>query len=112
MSVAWARAEDGDVALVANLLEHVARVSGVPVPALLSPRRALRYVEPRHVAMYLARELTDLSWHALAEIFQRDHTTLLFAHRKVRDGMSRRGVDSKRIHDLAKQVMRDMGVES
>ncbi len=38
----------------------------------------------RHIAMYLCRELTDLSLPKIGQLFgSRDHTTVLHAHRKV-----------------------------
>jgi chromosomal replication initiator protein len=53
---------------------------------LLSPRRNRRLVYARQVAMYLSRELTDLSLPSIAALFGgRDHTTVLHAHRKIKN---------------------------
>jgi chromosomal replication initiator protein len=52
---------------------------------LLSAKRSRQVVYARQVAMYLCRELTDLSLPAIGERFGgRDHTTVLHAHRQVR----------------------------
>jgi chromosomal replication initiator protein len=56
---------------------------------LASPKRSRRVVYARQVAMYLCRELTPLSLPAIAQRFGgRDHTTVLHAHRRIRDRLS------------------------
>jgi chromosomal replication initiator protein len=57
----------------------------LPIPALSSPKRSRQVVYARQVAMYLCRELTDLSLPAIGQRFGgRDHSTVLHAHRQVR----------------------------
>jgi len=52
---------------------------------LSSAKRGRQVVYARQVAMYLCRELTDLSLPAIGQRFGgRDHTTVLHAHRQVR----------------------------
>jgi len=61
-----------------------ARHFGVSRTEMRSPRRSATTVRTRHVAMYLARELTEHSLPAIARRFGgRDHTTALHACRKV-----------------------------
>ncbi len=64
--------------------EATAARLGTSVGAILSTSRAAPVVRARQVAMYLTRELTDLSLPAIAEAFnRRDHTTVLHATRKI-----------------------------
>jgi chromosomal replication initiator protein len=57
----------------------------LPTADLVSAKRSRQVVYARQVAMYLCRELTDLSLPAIGERFGgRDHTTVLHAHRQVR----------------------------
>ena len=56
----------------------------VSLDDLVSRSRASRVIWPRHVAMYLARELTDTTLPSLGRQFgNRDHTTVLHAHRRI-----------------------------
>jgi chromosomal replication initiator protein len=66
--------------LVADRLE-------VPVDEMLSrSRRAAPVARARQLAMYLSRELTDLSLPAIASAFNRsDHTTVMHAIRRVEE---------------------------
>lgn len=51
---------------------------------LLSSRRDAYVVRARHVAVYLAKELTDMSFPAIGRRFGgRDHTSILHAFRKI-----------------------------
>lgn len=46
-------------------------------------KRNRSIVLPRQVAMYLCRELTDLSLPRIGDEFGRDHTTIMHAHEKI-----------------------------
>ena len=66
---------------------------GVTVDDLEGPSRSKTLVGARQIAMYLCRELTDLSLPAIgAQFGNRDHTTVMHAERKIRSqiGESRR----------------------
>jgi len=56
---------------------------------LLSPSRAARLVWPRQVAMYLARENTDLTFPDIARRFGgRNHTTVMHAVKRTADRLT------------------------
>jgi chromosomal replication initiator protein len=69
---------------VDNIQKTVAEYYKIRVADLLSNKRARAVARPRQIAMALAKELTS---HSLPEIGQmfggRDHTTVLYACRKV-----------------------------
>ena len=48
-----------------------------------SPRRARSVARPRQVAMYLAKQLTQLSLPDIGRRFGRDHSTVLYGIRKI-----------------------------
>lgn len=68
---------------VAQILDATAHVTGVPVSALKSPCRRREWARPRQIAMYLAKELTLQSLPQIARAVGRDHTTVLYAARRV-----------------------------
>jgi chromosomal replication initiator protein len=56
----------------------VAEEFGVSLQELKTKRRNKQVVFPRQIAMYLSRELTDLSLPEVGELFGgKDHTTVL-----------------------------------
>ena len=50
---------------------------------LMSKRRTQHLAFCRQVAMYLCRELTDSSFPAIGERFERDHSTVIHAHNLI-----------------------------
>jgi chromosomal replication initiator protein len=84
---------------------HAADYYGVSVDDLEGPSRTKTLVSARQVAMYLCRELTDLSLPAIgAEFGNRDHTTVMHADRKIRGriGESRRMYEQ--VADLTNKI--------
>jgi chromosomal replication initiator protein len=69
---------------VNQVQEAVAAKLQIDTAVMLSPSRGASVCAARQLAMYLTRELTDLSLPAIAEAFnRRDHTTVIHAIRKV-----------------------------
>ena len=69
---------------VTEIQERTAEAFGVSVEALVSASRAGNLAWPRHVAMYLSRELTDQTLPAIGRAFGgRDHTTVLHAYKRT-----------------------------
>ena len=67
-----------------EIIKRVAAAFGITKKALLSPSRLRNVLLPRQVAMYLAHELAGLSLPRIGAAFERDHTTVLHACRKVK----------------------------
>jgi chromosomal replication initiator protein len=63
----------------------VAEEFGVSLQALKTRRRNKNIVFPRQVAMYLSRELTELSLPEIGDYFGgKDHTTVLHSYNKIK----------------------------
>ena len=66
------------------ILSAVAETTGVSVTEITGDKRSRQVVDARHLAMYLARELTDASLPKIGDrIGGRDHTTVLHAVEKI-----------------------------
>jgi len=69
----------------ATILTEVSTYFRISVDDLCGPSRSRTLVNARQVAMYLCRELTDLSLPKIGQEFGgRDHTTVMHAERKIR----------------------------
>ena len=66
----------------------VAEEFGISLGELKTKRRNKTIVLPRQVAMYLSRELTDLSLPEIGQFFGgKDHTTVLHSYNKIKGGL-------------------------
>jgi chromosomal replication initiator protein len=64
----------------------VAEEFGLSLPDLKMKRRNKNIVLPRQIAMYLSRELTDLSFPEIGNFFGgKDHTTVLHSYNKIKE---------------------------
>ena len=69
---------------VENIQKTVAEFFKIKLSDMYSKSRQAKVVRPRHVAMYLAKELTQKSLPEIGAKFDgRDHTTVLHAVRKI-----------------------------
>lgn len=71
----------------ADVIDAAANLFGVSIGDILGPRRHRHVVRARQVAMFVCRDLTDLSYPQLGTAFGgRHHTTVLDAVRKIEAG--------------------------
>ena len=84
--------------------EVVSATFGLPVDELRGHRRTADVVYPRHVAMHLARELTGASLLTIGRHFGRDHTTVIYADRRLRQQIRDDPQARDLVEDLTKRV--------
>ncbi|MBF9134825.1 chromosomal replication initiator protein DnaA, partial [Plantactinospora sp. S1510] len=78
---------------------------GVSLEDLRGQSRSRVLVNARQVAMYLCRELTDLSLPRIGQAFGgRDHTTVMHADRKIRQQMAERRSLYNQIAELTNRI--------
>ena len=66
----------------------IAEEFGLTLSELKTKRRTKTIVLPRQIAMYLSRELTDLSLPEIGKCFGgKDHTTVLHSYNKIKEKM-------------------------
>ncbi|MGV9181912.1 chromosomal replication initiator protein DnaA [Arcanobacterium canis] len=98
--------DPGNVTIsAAMIMAQVSGYFGIASADLKSPARTRSLTMPRHIAMYLCREMTDLSLPKIAEVFnRRDHTTVLNALRKVEALMAERQAVFNQVSELTSLV--------
>ncbi|WP_300046917.1 chromosomal replication initiator protein DnaA [Trueperella sp.] len=89
----------------ALIMNQVATYFGITTEDLKSPTRTRLLTQPRHIAMYMCREMTDLSLPKIAEAFnRRDHTTVLNALRKVESLMAEKQEIYNQVTELTSRI--------
>ena len=73
----------GQKVSIRDIQRATCRYFGIPMVDLLSHSKFPCHVEPRHVAMYLARNVARRPWLFIAREFKRDHSTIIHAVRKI-----------------------------
>jgi chromosomal replication initiator protein len=87
------------------IMNQVAAYFSVSVDDLCGQSRTHVLVTSRQIAMYLCRELTDLSLPKIGQLFGgRDHTTVMHAVRKIRQLMGERRSVFNQITELTNRI--------
>lgn len=75
---------------VKGIQKLIADKYNITIDEILSKKRTKAIAFPRQIAMYLSRELTDLSLPKIGEEFGgRDHTTVIHGHKKISDEITK-----------------------
>ena len=89
----------------ATIMGATAAYFGISLEDLCGSSRSRVLVTARQVAMYLCRELTDLSLPKIGQLFGgRDHTTVMHADRKIRSLMAERRSIYNQVTELTNRI--------
>ncbi|MFI2431638.1 chromosomal replication initiator protein DnaA [Streptomyces sp. NPDC018693] len=87
------------------IMSATADYFGLTVEDLCGTSRGRALVTARQIAMYLCRELTDLSLPKIGALFGgRDHTTVMHADRKIRNLMAERRSIYNQVTELTNRI--------
>jgi chromosomal replication initiator protein len=83
------------------IMAVTAEYFSVSIDDLCGPGKTKALATARQISMYLCRELTDLSLPKIGQTFgNRDHTTVMYADKKIRKEMAER----RRIYDQVQEL--------
>ena len=86
-------------------MAQTAAYFGLTIEDLCGTSRSRVLVTARQIAMYLCRELTDLSLPKIGQQFGgRDHTTVMHADRKIRQLMAERRSVYNQVTELTNRI--------
>ncbi|BDA64294.1 chromosomal replication initiator protein DnaA [Actinomyces capricornis] len=96
---------EGQEITTSLIMAQTADYFGITIDDLCSANRSRTIVSARHVAMYLCRELTDLSLPKIGREFGgRDHTTVMSADKKIRTLMAERRSTFNQVTELTSRI--------
>ncbi len=89
----------------ATIMAVTSAYYAVTIEDLCGSSRSRQLVTARQIAMYLCREMTDLSLPKIGQHFGgRDHTTVMHADRKIRELMSERRAIYNQVTELTNRI--------
>ncbi len=88
-----------------TIMAVTAEFFGVTMDDLSGPGKTKALAQARQIAMYLCRELTDLSLPRIGQTFGgRDHTTVMHADKKIRNEISLRRKTFEQVQELTARI--------
>ena len=97
--------ESANQTSAATIIAQTAAYFGLTIEDLQGASRSRVLVTARQIAMYLCRELTDLSLPKIGQQFGgRDHTTVMHADKKIRQLMAERRAIYNQVTELTNRI--------
>jgi len=96
--------EDNVIAPV-DIINHTAAYFKLTVDDLYGSSRSQAVATARQIAMYLCREMTNLSLPKIGQLFgNRDHTTVMYANKKISELMKERRSIYNQVTELTSRI--------
>jgi len=97
---------DGDnVIAPVDIINHTAEYFKLTVDDLYGSSRSQAVATARQIAMYLCREMTNLSLPKIGQLFgNRDHTTVMYANKKITELMKERRSIYNQVTELTSRI--------
>lgn len=89
---------------VHSITKIVCRHFDVSESDMKSPARNQKISHSRQIAVYLTRELTQMSFVSIAEFFNKKHPTILFSYEKIKEEIKTNNDLNEIICDLKKEI--------
>lgn len=87
------------------IMQVVCKFFNIKVSDIVSDKRSNNVAYPRQIAMYLCRELANMSFPGIGKDFGgRDHSTVLHAYSKIKDEYERNSETKDLIEDIKKAL--------
>ncbi|MGA5462515.1 chromosomal replication initiator protein DnaA [Mycobacterium sp. NPDC050041] len=88
----------------AAIMAATAEYFETTIEELRGPGKTRALAQSRQIAMYLCRELTELSLPKIGQAFGRDHTTVMYAEKKIRGEMAERREVFDHVKELTTRI--------
>ncbi len=92
---------------IEEIIFQVSKTFSVSEKDIISKRKTAAVAFARQVAMYIARETTELSYKAIGESFGKDHTTVLYNVQKIEEHLKNNPFDKELVDDIIKNLKND-----
>ncbi len=89
---------------VEKIISEVARSYNVSESDILSKKRKANLVLARKAAMYITREITQLTYEEMGDAFGRDHTTVLYGVQTTEKFLQDKPYERELIEDIIKNL--------
>lgn len=91
----------------AVIIDEVEKYYHLPSGSLVTKKRSNDVAYPRHIAMYLAREVLGESYPQIGIEFNRDHSTVMNAVKKIRENLSGDKELADKLQDLVNNIRKN-----
>jgi len=101
--------DDDSEITASTIISITAEYFGITIEEVTGTSRSRVYVTARQIAMYLCRQLTDLSLPKIGDHFGgKDHTTVMYAVKKVEDQIAQRRQMYNQVNEIHARIKKQV----
>lgn len=89
---------------VDRIMGEVARTYNLTVADITSKNQSKNISHARKIAMYIIREITDLPIMDIGRIFDKDHSTVVYALKSVNNALDKNQFERATVNDIIKNI--------
>ena len=82
----------------------MSRTEGVSVEDIYSKKHRANIVQARKIAMYIIREVTNISYEMIGENFNKHHSTVIYNVEQLRSDMENDTRLKRKINDIINNI--------
>lgn len=99
------RISTGESVSLDKILKVVADAYQISVTDLKGKKKDKKYAVPRQISIYIAREMTEISYTELGNEYSgKDHSTMMYADKKIRDLLKTDPSLESRVQNLMREI--------
>ena len=87
-----------------RIFDMIERHYGTPKEDLVGPKRNKEIAGPRHIAIFLIREITEMSFPNIAKLFNRDHATVMTSYNNMLAKTQLDPIFASEMNELKKEI--------
>ena len=92
-----------------KIITHVSQKTNIPFEDIVGKRKTDAVANARQIAVFLIRELTDMSHANVGKVFNRDHSTVVASVNKIKERMKQDPVFEAQIDDMMADLKASAG---
>jgi len=89
---------------VDRIMGEVARTYNLTVADITSKNQSKNISHARKIAMYIIREITDLPIMEIGRIFDKDHSTVVYALKSINNALDKNQFERATVNDIIKNI--------
>jgi len=89
---------------VDKIVDKVAKKYGITVEDIKGRKRTREIANPRHIAIFIIRKMTDMSLPAIGRLFSRDHTTIMSSLENIETELKSNSLLEIEINEIIKEI--------
>jgi hypothetical protein len=95
-----------------EIVEFISRLFNLKFEELISEKRSKIFIKPRFIAVYILREKNNRSFPRIAGILNRDHTSIIYAYRKIKKKIKKDPELKNEIEYIWSSIKENVSVEN